>query len=241
MEADARAFAAAEAAGATGHAPLPGLTWWTWERPTISLGLGQDRAHAVDEAAVAAAGIPVVTRPTGGRAILHADEWTYSAVVPLDHPALGGPRDASTRALVALIGRALTDAYGLAFDPPSRSRDAATGEPAGDAAGACFARAFGYELTVGGRKLMGSAQRRGRHALLQQGSLLVGPGHERLARFLPLPAEQRARLEARLSTAAIPLGAILGRQPDPAPFRSALARRMEEVLAPFAGPGERSS
>jgi lipoate-protein ligase A len=188
------------------------LLWYAWERPTITVGRLQDLAHALDLDHCAADGIPVVRRPTGGRAVFHVDEWTYGAVVPLDHPELGGRLADSCRALVARIEQALTLAYGIAFDE----------EPAAGArgpAGACFARSFGYEAVVGGRKLMGSAQRRSGSALLQQGSLLVGPGHERLGRYL-----QGGDPDGALARGAVTLSELLGRRPDPQPFRDALAR-----------------
>ena len=201
--------------------PRPTLLWYAWDRPTITLGRLQDPATAVDPAACAAAGIPVVRRPSGGRAVLHADEWTYGAIVPLDHPVLGGGLGASCRALVALVTDALAEAYGIRFDLPGRGGN---GLPAGPPA-ACFNRAFGYEAVAKGRKLMGSAQRRSGRVLLQQGSLLVGPGHERLARWLARPDPGA---EAALARGAISLTELLGARPDPGRFRSALERIWRE-------------
>ena len=98
---------------------------------------------------------------------------------------------------------------------------------------ACFNRAHGYELTIGGRKLMGSAQRRAGEALLQQGSLLVGPGHERLARYAR-DGDDSGR-EAALAASAITLAELLGRPPEPEPFRHALARAWQAAAGrPFA-------
>jgi len=188
------------------------LLWYRWERPTITVGRLQDPAHALDLDRCAADGIPVVRRPTGGRAVFHVDEWTYGALVPLDHPELGGGLADSCRALVARIEQALTLAYGIAFDEEPTPGECGP-------AGACFARSFGYEAAVGGRKLMGSAQRRSASALLQQGSLLVGPGHERLGRYL-----KGGDPDGALARGAVTLSELLGRRPDPARFRAALAQ-----------------
>jgi lipoate-protein ligase A len=232
MARDAEDFAAAERGGDAG---VPVLRWFTWDRPTVSLGRHESVAR-FDEAALAAAGIPLTVRPTGGRAVFHVDEWTYVALVPLDHPTLGGSLAASTRALTQVVATALERAYGLRCDGPD---DAGTGDrrPAGPPT--CFARSFGYELTVGGRKLMGSAQRRGRRALLQQGSLLVGPGHERIVRFLRDVAGDPGAVagEAALRDATTNLAALLGRRPDPGPFRAALAAAWSAALlrAPESG------
>ena len=215
MRRDEARLAAAEAG------PAPTLLWYAWERPTITLGRLQDPAGALDEAACARDGIPVVRRPTGGRAVLHADEWTYGAIVPLDHPALGGSLAASCRALVTLVTDALAEAYGIRFDANPRAKSRLEAGPDS----ACFTRAFGYEAVAAGRKLMGSAQRRSGRVLLQQGSLLVGPGHERLARWLLRP---EPGAEAALARGAITLTELLGARPDPGPFRAALTRIWHE-------------
>ncbi len=226
MAGDAARFAAAEASAG----PLaPRLRWFTWDRPTLSLGRLESPA-GFDAAALAAAGIPIVIRPTGGRAVLHVDEWTYAALIPLDHPTLGGSLAASTRALTSLISTALAAAFGIACDPAA---DARNPSGPGTAAPTCFARSFGYELGVGERKLMGSAQRRGRRVLLQQGSLLVGPGHERITRMLASAATDpmgTAGAEADLRARTTNLTILLGGRPDSAAFRAALARAWNEAV-----------
>ncbi len=225
MERDTGRFAQAEAADVPS---APALTWFTWERPTVSLGRHESPA-GFDQDALAAAGIPVCVRPTGGRAVFHVDEWTYVALVPLAHPVLGGSLAVSTRALTRVVGDALELAYGVLCDGGDRARP---GEPPPGGPSTCFARSFGYELTFGGRKLMGSAQRRGRRVLLQQGSLLVGPGHERIAGFLRGAAdpEAAARAENALARGTTNLTAILGRRPDPAEFRRAVATTWNRVV-----------
>jgi len=196
----------------------PSLLWFAWDRPTITVGRLQDPAHALDLELCRADGVPVVTRPTGGRAVFHVDEWTYGAVVPLDHPVLGGRLSDSCRAIVALVEAALTDAYGIAFTP---------GAKAGGDGPACFAGSFGYEAVVAGRKLMRSAQRRAGGHLLQQGSLLVGPGHERLGRYLAGGGSDA------LARSAVTLTELLGGRPDPAPFRVAMATRWRNACEAF--------
>lgn len=226
--------------------PGPSIVLYSFDRPTITVGRLQDPARSLDLSAAHMLELPVVQRPTGGRAVLHASEWTYGAVVPCDHPLLGGDLRESCRALVGLLALALRDAYGL----PVRLSGTAGPEPGEDGAAgpigradaelreACFVRSFGYEAVVGGRKLMGSAQRRGRRAILQQGSLLVGPGHERLARVLRTPRrrdETTSRAvesflsvesaENALAKRAVTLTELLGGPPDPARFVEALTAR----------------
>lgn len=210
------------------HDPMPSMVWFAWDRPTITLGHLQDEGGALDLERCAAEGIPVVRRPTGGRAVFHVDEWTYGAVVPLAHPGLGGSLRDSCRALVAVVARALGEAYGIALD-----RNAPAWGHGVAPSAACFGRSFGYEATVAGRKLMGSAQRRVGGSLLQQGSLLVGPGHEALAGYLNGGGAAQART---LATSAVTLTELLGRRPDPAPFRAALRRAWRQAVESTARP-----
>src|SRR5689334_11821413 len=108
---------ARDAARLTAGGP-PSLVWFAWDRPTITIGRLQDPERELDLARCAQGGVPVVRRPTGGRAVFHVDEWTYGAVVPLDHPVLGGRLSESCRAIVAVIEAALADAYGIRAGGP---------------------------------------------------------------------------------------------------------------------------
>lgn len=185
MERDAARLAALEARSSRG----PSLTLYRWAVPTISLGYAQRRERVLDTEAVAASGVPVVRRPTGGRAILHVDEWTYAVAAPIDHPRLGGTLRDSLAAHSHIVARALSE-IGVTVEPAAEA-------PGGQAAEACFDRALGHELLVGGRKLAGFAQRRLSHALLTQGTILAGPGQERLAEFLAGdPASKRRGRES---------------------------------------------
>ena len=82
MARDAARLAAFESADPEAF-PAPEILWFTWDRPTITLGRMQDPARAVVTEIARAENVPVVVRPTGGRAVFHVDEWTYGAVVPL--------------------------------------------------------------------------------------------------------------------------------------------------------------
>jgi lipoate-protein ligase A len=233
MARDAARLAAAEADPAF----APDLLWFTWDRPTLSLGRLQD---ASEVRAAEAAGIPVVVRPTGGRAVFHVDEWTYGAVVPLAHPALGGSLSAACRAITRTIAEALEEAYGLPArlageeDEEGERGIGRIGRPGGPGmASACFAREYGHEIVVAGRKLAGSAQRRGHRALLQQGSLLVGAGHERIAGLLGSGDGDGSGARA-LARHAVTLSELLGGRPDPEPFRAAIRRRWESMVSEAA-------
>ena len=142
-----------------GSAPI--LRFYRWRVPTLSLGRNQPALGIYHRAE----GQELVRRPTGGLAVLHAREITYGIALPA--ALLGGPRAtyiAINRALVA----GLRD-LGIAAEVANARKRAAFGtiQP-------CFAEAAEGEVIAHGRKLVGSAQRYQRGAILQHGSILLG-------------------------------------------------------------------
>ena len=154
----------------------PTLRAYRWARPTLSLGYAQ-RTDSVDLAAAAAAGVDVVRRPTGGRAVLHAGDFTYAVAVT----GLPAGVAASYRALAAALVEALR-ALGL-----QASLAPGTARPGRSAA--CFATATLADLVVDGRKAIGSAQVRRAGAVLQHGTLYLTRPAAHAARLLPDEAE----------------------------------------------------
>jgi lipoate-protein ligase A len=201
----------------------PSLFLYRWAEPTISLGYAQHEGRVLDAVAVAKARVPVVRRPTGGRAILHVDEWTFGVAAPLDHPVLGGGLSESLSALSTIIAQALAK-VGVIVDPGAEG----VGAPGG-AAEACFDRAFGHELSVGGRKLAGAAQRRLSRSLLTQGTILAGPGQERLVDFLSGDPDAKRRGRESLLAGTVTVLEVSPRAGFQA-FSEALRRTWQEGL-----------
>jgi lipoate-protein ligase A len=169
-----------------GHHP-PTLRVYGWAPPAISLGQSQ-RMSSVDDAACRAAGVDVVRRPTGGLAILHTDELTYSVALPIDHPLAEGDVMTSYRRIAAAIVEALR-ALGVADASADRvaKEDKAKGP-------ACFEAPSDYEVVGGGRKLVGSAQWRRVDGVLQHGSLPLSGDIARICAYLveaPTPDKVR--------------------------------------------------
>jgi lipoyl(octanoyl) transferase len=205
-----RALLVAAEAGAE-----PVLRLFTFLPHGITLGANQTPEHALDLERCRRDGVPWAVRPTGGRAIFHAEEWTYSLSAPIADVAWGGSRSEAylrmSRVLVASLAR-----LGV---PAELARPAfSTG---GSPGAACFASTARHEIEVGGRKLVGSAQRRTLSGLLQQGSLLLGDGHRRLADYARTP--DSAALEAELGRRAITAEAWLGSSPPLSRWADALA------------------
>ena len=189
---------------AAGESP-PTLRFYAWHPPCLSLGHAQS-VDVVDPAALVATGWGLVRRPTGGRALLHADELTYSIVAPERHPAVAGGVLASYRELSrGLLGG--LERLGLAPDPPAyiAVSEADRLNPL------CFEVASAYEITVGGRKLIGSAQLRRHGAVLQHGSMPLDGDITRVARVLRYRDETERRAAAkRLGRHAVTLKVLLG-------------------------------
>jgi lipoate-protein ligase A len=159
------------------------LRVYSWATPTISFGRNQTACGHYDLERIRTDGLHVVRRPTGGRAILHHREVTYSVTAPV---AAAGDLRASYERINRLLVAAL-DSMGVAATPAVASRRAAAPGIA-----PCFDEPSLGELTVDGRKLAGSAQWRHEDALLQHGSILVEDDQTLLADYTigstPIPA-----------------------------------------------------
>jgi lipoate-protein ligase A len=207
-------------AAATGAETV--LRLFTFVPPGITLGRAQDPARELDLDRCRVAGLQWAVRPTGGRAIYHDEDWTYSLAAGLADPSWGGGLEAAygktSRLLVASLTRL---GVPVALTPGAARGDLAP-RSAGGAAAPCFASTARHEIVLEGRKLVGSAQRRTARALLQQGSVLLGPAHLRLADFLAIPEQARSRVRAGLERASAHAGGWLGPLPTLACWAEAL-------------------
>jgi lipoate-protein ligase A len=148
------------------------LRLYAWDPPTLSFGRNEPALRRYDRGAIAARGIATVRRPTGGRAVWHHREVTYSVAAPL--ATFGSLRDTYAE-IHSLLAQALERAGASVNLAPAR--------PAGGVGdGACFASAAGGEvLAAGGAKVVGSAQVRRGNAFLQHGSILLTDEQEVVA------------------------------------------------------------
>jgi len=206
-----------------GEAPI--LRLYRWEPAAVSIGYNQKDGD-FDTAKAAAAGLDVVQRPTGGRAILHADELTYAVVGPTTGPLFGD----SLNTAYSRINEALLDfLVSLGVDA-----EISTGESREDARSlVCFKSAGKHEIRVQGRKIIGSAQRRTGGAFLQHGSILSGPRHLQLPGYLRPGTRGSEMTPEQLALATTDLGRILGRDLSEADYTEmdqALARSFCRVL-----------
>lgn len=150
----------------------PTLRLYGWQPPAVSLGYFQKAEAAVDLQACRRLGIDVVRRMTGGRAVVHNRELTYSVIAP-EHASPFSPRVLET---YMAIGRCLMKALrGLGLDAhwvAARDKHRVTTSLKQETA-SCFSAPSWYEITVEGKKICGSAQKRGNGVFLQHGSILI--------------------------------------------------------------------
>jgi lipoyl(octanoyl) transferase len=173
---------------------------YSWARPTLSFGRNQAAAGMYDLARIHQAGIDVVRRPTGGRAILHDREVTYSVTSRLDDSL--SLRNTYQRINQILLLGLTRLGVGAEVATPLERAPAPGARP-------CFALPSEGELAAAGRKLVGSAQWRDEAALLQHGSILVDDDQSSLPSFMAAAAKGDLRIE-RPAT----LTSLLGRSPN---------------------------
>jgi lipoate-protein ligase A len=183
---------------------------YTWARPTLSLGRNQTARGVYDPERARALGVEVVRRPTGGRAVLHWREVTYSVAAPV---APGEP----LRESYARINRLLLDGLRRLGVGATLARPGARAPLPG--AAPCFETPTEGELVVDSRKLVGSAQYREPGALLQHGSILLDDDQSILERLAlnPIPSSR-----AGGPSSPATLHQVLGRVPAVAEVADAL-------------------
>ena len=184
---------------------LPTLRLYAWEPACLSLGHAQPVSD-VDGDRLKARGWEVVRRPTGGRAILHTDELTYSVIAPSDEPTVSGTvLESYNRLAQALL---------LAVKHMDLSVEMKEGKADGNSTPnpICFEVPSTYEITVDGKKLIGSAQARKKEGVLQHGSLPLTGDLTRICQVLVFQ-DEAARQDAskRLLTRAVTVESALGR------------------------------
>jgi lipoate-protein ligase A len=219
-----------EAAG-RGDSP-PTLRLYAWEPACLSLGYAQHYSD-VDLERLRSYGWDVVRRPTGGRAILHTDELTYAVIGPPDEPRLVGSVLESYRRLSGALLQALHDLK----IPAEVNEEPAVGVKSRMKGPVCFEVPSNYEITVGGKKLIGSAQARRKDGVLQHGSLPLYGDQARITWVLVFPEEAQRqaaaqRVYARAATAQDALGNPLAWETAAQAFITAFCQTLDLELRP---------
>ncbi len=201
------------------------LRLYRWQPFTVTYGYHQ-RDEDFDRQAIDRLGFDLVRRPTGGRAILHAEELTYSVVGPTPSPLFGDTLHSCYMKInEALVGflRDLGHAAEISGgEDRSEMRQAV-----------CFKSAGQHEIRVAGRKIIGSAQRRAEGVFLQHGSILAGPRHVDLLQCLQ-PHRRGGLDPEQLRVVTTDLGSLRGARLDEADL-DLLAVRLGKICGEVFG------
>lgn len=175
------------------------LRLYRWKPYCISLGANQG-FDAIDLEKTTKDNIDIVKRPTGGRAILHSEELTYSVVLPIDSGS-------SAKNIYSDINKALSEGLSL-YNNKLKSVELEKSQPdfrefyKEEQSAACFAVPAKNELKFDGKKLVGSAQRKLGKVILQHGSILCGEFHKKIVDYLILNEENYNKVMSLLNCTA---------------------------------------
>src|SRR5512136_1517884 len=175
----------------------PTLRFFDWQPACLSLGQAQPGGD-VDREACLAAGVDVVRRPTGGRAILHTDQLTYSVIAPEREPRVAGTIVESYKRLSEGLLTGL-----MLLGVPTRQVEQPDDHDR-DQGPVCFEVPSNYEIVFDGRKLVGSAQMRKAGVVLQHGTIPLQGDIARISQYLASqPDPDRVRQRATTVESAI--------------------------------------
>jgi lipoate-protein ligase A len=183
----------------------PTLRLYAWSPPCISIGNAQPVSQ-IDSQKLNDFGWDIVRRSTGGRAILHTDELTYSICAPVDHPHFqGGVLPSYKNISAGLIAALELLGLDVQVHPEVNISEEERADPI------CFELPSSYEITVAGKKLVGSAQLRRRGGVLQHGTLPLEGDIGRISQVLTYSNDiQRQRSMQRVRDRATTVERLLG-------------------------------
>lgn len=218
---------------ATTGKSLPTLRLYAWQPACLSLGYSQPVSD-VNRKELIANGWQLVRRPTGGRAILHTDELTYSVCGPEHEPRLaGGILESYKRLSLALL--AALEMLGLKGQakPQKTTQVSSRNEPV------CFEVPSNYEITVNSKKIIGSAQARRKGGVLQHGSLPLCGDLRRITQALHYPdTKKRSQAAKKILAHATTVAEIVEREVSWEQAAQAMVQAFEAELDLELIPGD---
>jgi lipoate-protein ligase A len=205
---------------------------YRWKPYAISLGYNQSKfinGHKINTERCAEDGIDIVRRPTGGRAVLHSQELTYSVVLRSDKTISELYRNISLAILngLKLLDNSNVFLQGLSFtkETPDLLKLANTGMY-----NLCFNTSIKNEINYRGKKLVGSAQRKFGDTVLQHGSVLIGTHHKNIVNYLFVDERVKDRLKKEIEEKTICLNEILERDVTYDEVSAALLKGFEHTF-----------
>lgn len=202
------------------------LRFYQWKPFAISLGYHQ-KIESINLELCKNDSIDVVRRPTGGRAILHADELTYSVVIPLEN---NSPQEIYHKINLALIEGFHTYDNRLKNVELERAQIDFKNFYKSSRSIPCFSSSARNEIKFQNKKLVGSAQRVINDVILQHGSILIGDYHKRIVEYLNLNDEEKKLLKQDLDDKTISLKEILGEEINLNKLKNCLLKGFEKIF-----------
>ena len=190
----------------------PVIRFYGWNPATLSIGYFQKVEKEIDMDIVKNLNLGFVRRPTGGRAVLHEHELTYSVIVSESHPEM--PRTV-TEAYRVISEGILKGFHNLGLDayfavPKTEADREALKTPH---SAVCFDAPSWYELVVEGRKVAGSAQTRQKGVILQHGSILLDLDEDKLFSLFKYPNDRvKERMQKAFKNKAVAINEISARK-----------------------------
>jgi lipoate-protein ligase A len=199
------------------------IRFYGWHPFCVSLGFHQPLNYLLQQR-LKSAGYDLVRRPTGGRAILHAEELTYSIIFNLDFMP---PRELY-RWIHTIIAAGLHD---LGFQVTLEATHNQIPAPQAAAGNfLCFTHSSFSEIQYQGKKLVGSAQRIYPGCILQHGSILVGSTHARLSELINSSEQEKARMDSEIKNKTVTLGQIRPGRINPEKIMGSIIKQLELSL-----------
>lgn len=179
----------------------PTIRFYQWSPPAVSLGYFQDLQKEIDVDVCQDMGIDIVRRPTGGKAVLHDKELTYSFIIRENHPLVNNSILETYKKISGGMIRGLSYIGVTAELVPLREKSEIHHS---DFKSICFSVPSQYEVQVEGKKIVGSAQVRKREIVLQHGSLLIELEKDKLFSVFNFPSAQiRERFKTRFNATSL--------------------------------------
>lgn len=179
----------------------PTIRFYQWSPPAVSLGYFQDLQKEIDVDVCQDMGIDIVRRPTGGKAVLHDKELTYSFIIRENHPLVNNSILETYKKISGGMIRGLSYIGVTAELVPLREKSEIHHS---DFKSICFSVPSQYEVQVEGKKIVGSAQVRKREIVLQHGSLLIELEKDKLFSVFNFPSVQiRERFKTRFNATSL--------------------------------------
>ena len=160
----------------------PTFRLYEWEPHAITFGYNQSISDIIDIERCKKDGVDITKRLTGGRAVFHENEVAYSVTGMIDDESFGGSIMDTYKSISKMLVEGLSS-FGIAAEI-NRGNLEKSLQYKDKQLLPCFLTTSKYEITLGGKKLVGSAQRRFRKLFIQQGSIIIGHGHEEITKYM---------------------------------------------------------